>query len=249
MIFDELKIKFENKSLMVKLQLIESENKLERSRSRVAFLMAGLLLTLMLIGIGFRIWQRRNTELLRKITEQKALSLEQENRLKQDEIENIQLKMQLQEELTKRYQLDSQIREQELVFQSLKQVQLSKINQSVREKFSPFKHKLSRKKDQELFEQTMEEVGRDASRDPLAEFEQIFTQMHNGFYEKLLETNNNLSRSELQICALLRLNLPSKEISNLLHITMASVDQKRHQIRKKLQVEGNQSLIGFLINL
>jgi len=73
--------------------------------------------------------------------------------------------------------------------------------------------------------------------------------MHHGFYEKLLEISPQLSRSELQLCALLRMNLPSKEIASLLFLSLSTIDQKRHQIRKKLGLESNQSLNNFLINL
>jgi tetratricopeptide (TPR) repeat protein len=248
-IFNEIALRYENKVLSTKLQLTEVENNLEYTRFRVIMLIGGIVLLALATSLGILFWRRNKTRLLKEIAEQKTHGLELENLSKSEEIEIIRLEKQLQEELAERYQLDAQLREQELVFQSLKQAQLSQLNNSIREKFTPFKHRMTRKKDQEVFEQTLEEVCREMARDPLADFEQIFSQMHSGFYEKLLEKNNGLSRSELQICALLRLNLPSKEIANLLYITMASVDQKRHQIRKKLSLETNQSLIGFLINL
>lgn len=248
-IFDETVLRNENKALLTKLHLTETENGLEYNRFRLIILFAGIVLMLLITSMAILFSHRNKSKLLKEIAEQKSHGLALENLSKSEEIEIIRLEKQLHEELAKRYHLDAQLREQELVFQSLKQAQLSQLNNSIREKFSPFKHRMTRKKDQEVFEQTLEEVCREVGRDPLADFEQIFSQMHSGFYEKLLGKNAGLSRSELQICALLRLNLPSKEIANLLYITMASVDQKRHQIRKKLSLETNQSLIGFLINL
>ena len=248
-IFDETVLRYENKALLTKLHLTKAENDLEYIRFRFIMLFAVILLLLLLTSLSILFWHRKKSKLLKEIAEQKSHGLALENLSKSEEIEIIRLEKQLHEELANRYQLDAQLREQELVFQSLKQAQLNQLNNSIKEKFAPFKHRMPRKKDQEVFELTLEEVCRDVARDPLADFEQIFSQMHSGFYEKLLEKNASLSRSELQICALLRLNLPSKEISNLLYITMASVDQKRHQIRKKLSLETNQSLISFLINL
>ena len=113
----------------------------------------------------------------------------------------------------------------------------------------PFNTCLRRKKDEEEFSRVLTEITREVSNDPLSDFEQIFIQMHGGFYEKLLEINRELSSSELQLCALLRMNLPSKEITNILNLSLSTIDQRRHNIRKKLGLSGDQNLVGFLITV
>jgi len=108
---------------------------------------------------------------------------------------------------------------------------------------------MSRRRDQEAYSTLLNQLSKASSREPLADFEEVFLQMHQGFYEKLIALNPQLSRSELHLCALLRLNLPSKEIAELLHITVASVDQKRFAVRQKLQLSAGQNLTNFLIQL
>jgi len=212
---------------------------------RLTFVLVFITIILIIISLGvykLLYQQKRLREKERELT----LLRQKEDALK---IENAALELSAKDAEHQALEAKLEVQDQELVYQSLKQIYFSQLTATIKEKFGPFRHKLSRKKDQEQFETVLDEICRDASHDPLSEFEQIFLQMHSGFYEKLLEINPEISRSELQLCALLRMNLPSKEIASLLFLSLSTVDQKRHQIRKKLGLESNQNLNNFLINL
>jgi tetratricopeptide (TPR) repeat protein len=79
------------------------------------------------------------------------------------------------------------------------------------------------------------------------EFELRFKQVHSGFYEKLLFTYPDLTSNELKLCALLRLNLSTKEICELTGQRPGSLDVARSRLRKKLEITNSQTnLITFL---
>ncbi|MBC8193869.1 MAG: hypothetical protein H8E18_15895 [FCB group bacterium] len=65
------------------------------------------------------------------------------------------------------------------------------------------------------------------------EFEKWFTEIHSDYISNLRIEHPNLTSREIKLCALLRLNLMSKEIANLMNIEPASVDIQRYRIRKK----------------
>ena len=69
--------------------------------------------------------------------------------------------------------------------------------------------------------------------------------------QKIKETVrcSTLSRVELQVCSLLRINLSTKDIARLLNISVDSVDMNRHRIRTKLGLDPKDNLTGFLITL
>jgi len=173
--------------------------------------------------------------------------LENDNIQRIAQIEKINLEKQLHEKESQRYRLDLEKKEQELVFQTLRQANMEQLNQSVNEKLKVFAHRFPRKKDRKEFSIALKEITREVSRDPLSDFEQMFVQMHGGFYEKLLGICPELSKSELQMCALLRMNLPSKEMANLLNLTVSTIDQRRHSIRKKLGLNSQDNLVSHLI--
>ena len=79
------------------------------------------------------------------------------------------------------------------------------------------------------------------------EFQILFSDIHPDFIHKLqqgaLET---FSPSELRLAMLLRLNLSSKEIASILHISPDSVRVARHRFRKKLPIQKEEDLATYL---
>lgn len=66
------------------------------------------------------------------------------------------------------------------------------------------------------------------------------------FYEKLNKKYPRLTSNEQRLCTLIRLDLSSKEIANILNITEKSVEMNRYRLRKKIQISTNQSLSLFI---
>jgi tetratricopeptide (TPR) repeat protein len=79
------------------------------------------------------------------------------------------------------------------------------------------------------------------------EFELRFKQVHSNFYEKLLGQFPDLTPSDLKLCALLKLNLSTKEICEMSGQRPATLDMARYRIRKKLGISNSQeNLVTFL---
>jgi len=75
-----------------------------------------------------------------------------------------------------------------------------------------------------------------------------FDHVHANFLSNLKEKYPNLSPSDLKLCAYLKLNLSSKEISQLLNITPRAVEVSRYRLRKKLNLKPEINLFDFLLN-
>ncbi|RMG26609.1 MAG: helix-turn-helix transcriptional regulator [Bacteroidetes bacterium] len=78
------------------------------------------------------------------------------------------------------------------------------------------------------------------------EFEAIFISVNKEFYNKLNKHYPKLSRGDQKLCALIKLNLSSKEIAKLLGISTESVHTNRYRLRKKLKLSRDTSLTEFL---
>jgi len=82
------------------------------------------------------------------------------------------------------------------------------------------------------------------------EFELIFRQVHESFFIKLDLLFPDLTTKERRLCALLRLNMSSKEIAEATQLTSRSVDTARYRLRKRLGIENPDiDLITFLRKL
>nr|WP_256471351.1 tetratricopeptide repeat protein [Solitalea agri] len=84
----------------------------------------------------------------------------------------------------------------------------------------------------------------------LEEFEFRFQQVHEKFYKNLNEQFPNLTPSERRLCAFLKLNMTTKEISAITHQNAKSIDVARTRLRKKLNLTGtDHNLVNFLAYL
>ncbi|WP_162555725.1 tetratricopeptide repeat protein [Reichenbachiella versicolor] len=81
------------------------------------------------------------------------------------------------------------------------------------------------------------------------EFNARFTQVHTGFYKKLLESYPNLTPTELKHCALVKLKFSSKEMAHLLNISVGSIHIARHRLRKKLDLNREDNLETFIASI
>ncbi|MCD4665392.1 MAG: tetratricopeptide repeat protein [Bacteroidales bacterium] len=81
-------------------------------------------------------------------------------------------------------------------------------------------------------------------------FEQRFKGVHNEFYQKLLKNFPKLTENDKRICALLRLNMSTKDIAAIVHQNPSSIEVSRTRLRKKLGLSNKKiNLITFLTNL
>lgn len=80
-------------------------------------------------------------------------------------------------------------------------------------------------------------------------FTQHFDKVHNDFVEKLKEKHPKVTGNEIKLCAYLRMNLSTKEIAQLMNISVRGVEISRYRLRKKLNLETGDNLFKYLIDI
>jgi hypothetical protein len=99
----------------------------------------------------------------------------------------------------------------------------------------------------DVITQISQELRNNTDNKMLNDFSLRFQEVHAGFYEKLLLAHPDLSQNELKLCAFLRLNMSTKDISELTNQQLASIDQARYRLRKKLGLSNSETnLVTFL---
>ena len=81
------------------------------------------------------------------------------------------------------------------------------------------------------------------------DFQDSFQQVHHGFSERILSTHKNLSPNDLRLCILLRANLTTKEIADLLNISPRGVEIARYRIRKKINLPRTENLTRYILSI
>lgn len=69
------------------------------------------------------------------------------------------------------------------------------------------------------------------------------------FISHLSTSFNNLTSTELRVCAMIRINLRTKEIANLLGVSQRTIENHRLNIRKKLQIPDRQQLSVYIMQI
>ncbi len=80
-------------------------------------------------------------------------------------------------------------------------------------------------------------------------FETAFDEVHDDFLSRLKEQYPNLTPKELKLCAYLRMNISTKEIAQLMNISVRGVEICRYRVRKKLNIGRDQNLTSLIIDL
>ncbi len=82
------------------------------------------------------------------------------------------------------------------------------------------------------------------------EFSLRFKEINSEFYDKLLKKYPDLSQSELKLCAYLRLNMTTKEISDITGQRTETLEKARYRMRKKFGLTNSESnLVTFLTQI
>jgi DNA-binding CsgD family transcriptional regulator len=87
------------------------------------------------------------------------------------------------------------------------------------------------------------------SQDDWQFFEEAFNNADKDFFKKLKESHPALTHNDFKLCAYLRLNLSSKEIAPLFNISTKSVEIKRYRLRKKMNLDRDQSLTDYILGI
>jgi tetratricopeptide (TPR) repeat protein len=105
------------------------------------------------------------------------------------------------------------------------------------------------KSNQGVVQRIINELKQNSSKGIWEEFEMRFKEVHADFYKALTEKIPDLTPNEIRICAFLRLNMSTKEISAITHQSVKSIDMARFRLRKKMDIDRDENLITFLAQL
>jgi hypothetical protein len=85
------------------------------------------------------------------------------------------------------------------------------------------------------------------NEDEWALYQANFDRVHEKFFFKLKERYPELTPGDLRMCALLRLNMPTKDMAKMLNLSVRGIEAARYRLRKKLNLSEGENLVDFMI--
>jgi ligand-binding sensor domain-containing protein/DNA-binding CsgD family transcriptional regulator len=138
----------------------------------------------------------------------------------------------------------------ELASSAMHLVQKGELLSRIKEELMRLKKYAENEKTAEDFKKIIRILNEEDKMD--ADWEQFahhFDKVHSDFLVALKKQHPNLSPNELKLCAYLRMNLSTKEIAQLMNISVRGVEISRYRLRKKLQVATGVNLFDFLMKI
>lgn len=103
-----------------------------------------------------------------------------------------------------------------------------------------------KKENQKIIQDIIRDLLTNSSKDVWKEFEVRFQEVHSDFYENLNKKYPDLTPNEKKICAFLRLNMSTKDISAITYQSVRSIDMARFRLRKKIELDTDENLVSYL---
>ena len=107
---------------------------------------------------------------------------------------------------------------------------------------------LSKNGSKDAMKKIIRDIDRNLSEDEgWEQFTRHFDQVHGDFLKNLKSEHPTLTPQEIKLCAYLRMNMSSKEIANLLNISVRGVEISRYRLRKKLGLNRETNLVDYML--
>jgi len=216
--------------------------RLEQARNTNRLMMiAGSVVLLLLVALSYFIYTRQKLRLAseREIQRQKEVIYQKEKGLMEAELQNRQLQQE-------RLKTDLDQNSRELSSQLLHVIQKNEVLDEIKTGITAIL-KDDRRDQKKQMRELLQRVNESYSSDRYwEEFRNIFDQLHVSFFEGLQKRNVELTPTDLRLLSLIKMNLKPNEIATILGITSDSLRVSRYRVKKKLGLEAEESLSGFL---
>lgn len=228
-----MEVLYEVNKKEAQLQLLNKENQINKVRQYI-ILICTLSIILALI-LAFLYWKKRRKH------EKRLLEYRQQ-------LLQVDLDKKIAEEIALKREIE--IKVSSLTNYSLNIAHKNKMLSDISKTLSKLKDRNSNLVKSKL-KDIIKDINADlANHNEWTELMGYFGQIHPEFFKKIKQIAlEKFSSSEMRLAMLLRLNLSSKEIANILHITPDSVRIARYRLRKKLPINSKDDLQSFLQNL
>lgn len=190
-----------------------------------------------------RLQKRKYEEQLRQAEEeQKRLQYLHQLEMEKSEKEIIKLR-------NEKLEAEIHHKNKELASAAMHLVQKGELVTKVKDELLKLKKSSPASKEEGDFKKVIRIISEeDRTEEDWEHFAHHFDKVHSDFLVSLKEHFPKLTPNELKLCAYLRMNLSTKEIAQLMNISVRGVEISRYRLRKKLQIPTETNLFEHLMN-
>ncbi len=163
-------------------------------------------------------------------------------------LSKIRLEKKLIEAKRKELNATLELKNNSLIAKAMTEIHRTEIIQGILEDLKEIKLKAAKKETQNAIDFISKRLGKEMNTNIWKEFEVSFEQVHETFFRNLNKKHPDLTAGDRRLCALLKLNLTSKEISRITGQSFKSVENARTRLRKKLGLTNTKTELVVYLN-
>ncbi|MRI01283.1 tetratricopeptide repeat protein [Kriegella sp. EG-1] len=148
---------------------------------------------------------------------------------------------------SERVQSELAFKKKELTTHALHLAKKNEVLQGLKQKAAELKQTESGGK---AYQELIKTINFDQQDDRVWEnFTRYFEAVHKDFEKEAISMFPDITKNELRLMALIKMNLSSKEIANILNISAVGVKKARNRLRKKMQLAPEDSLESKILSI
>ncbi|MGO4821983.1 MULTISPECIES: triple tyrosine motif-containing protein [unclassified Flavobacterium] len=216
-------------------------------RHFLAYLFYMLMITAAVIFIRKRIKVKIRKNKYYETIEQRRLYLEKESKIRQEQYD---LEKEIEKLKNDKLQIKILAKDKELVNNSLQVVKKNKILNGIIHKLKDINVESLDDTTKFQFNKLNKSITKEVNADKSwKDLEKHIKNVHFDFLKRLKEKYPTISPRELDLSTYLLMNMSTKEIAEIMNISNGGVELARYRLRKKLELNKKENLIGFLMSI
>ena len=223
-----------------KQEILRLNNEKELSQSQQNLLIAIIFIIIIIffvITVVILIKRKKDKE----VHHQKELYHRKEKELAKSELEKSRIK---EEELNKSIRYKSK----QISTHALHMMQKNKILGDISNELKTLYGSIVKEENQK-FQNIIRQINNSLRLDKDWDvFKLYFEEINKDFYTKLYNVNPNLTTNDHRLCALIKLNMSSKEMASVLNVAPNSIKSSRYRLKKKLGLDADADLEEYIRN-
>ncbi len=146
------------------------------------------------------------------------------------------LRNELNESRENELKLQIELKDKELASKTIAETRREEMYNSVLQDLKKIRLNTGKEETKQALGTVLNKLEHSSNKAIWEEFELRFSNIYESFYQNLSLKHPNLSNYDKRICALIKLNLSSKEIADVSGVSVKSVENIRTRLRKKLNL-------------
>ncbi|MBW4360182.1 triple tyrosine motif-containing protein [Flavobacterium taihuense] len=216
-------------------------------RHSLAYLFYLLLVAVFVYYIRLRIKIKIRKNKHFETLEQRRLYLEKETKIRQEQYE---LEKEIEKLENEKLQIKILSKDKELVNNTLQVVKKNKILNGIIHKLKDINSNSFDEATKVQFTKLNRSITKEVHTDKSwKDLEKHLKNVHFDFLKKLKEKHPTISPREMDLSTYLLMNMSTKEIAEFMNISTGGVELARYRLRKKLELNKKENLIGYLMSI